>query len=64
MSKRIHIIKRGAGWAVKTEGAKRASKIYASKVEAEGAVQVFRRQGYDVVVHKSNGFIQKWQKAK
>ncbi|MEQ9230678.1 MAG: DUF2188 domain-containing protein [Cyclobacteriaceae bacterium] len=64
MTKRTHIIKRGNSWAVKTEGKSKASKVYASKEDALIGAQSMRKNGYDVVVHKSDGTVQKWQKSK
>ena len=63
MNKRTHIIKRGTGWAVKTEGNSRATKVYQSKEAALSGAQPFRKSGHDVVVHKADGSIQKWQKS-
>jgi len=59
--KRVHIISRGDNWAVKKEGTTRASKIYQDK---ESAITSARKSGLDVVVHKKDGSIQKWEKPK
>jgi hypothetical protein len=60
---RIHVISRSGGWAVKKEGNTRASKIYSTK---DAAVKGARKssQGRDVIVHKKDGSIEKWQKSK
>lgn len=62
-SKKIHVISRNGGWAVKSEGATRASKIYETKDAAvSGATQTSR--GRDIVIHKRDGSIDKWKKSK
>jgi len=63
-SKRVHIISRNDGWAVKREGASRASRIYETKKTAVNSVTILRSTGHDVVVHKKDGSIQKWIKSK
>lgn len=63
-NKRVHIIKRGDGWALKKEEASRASKIYEEKSAATKAAQDYREKGYDVIIHKKNGLVENWQKAK
>ncbi|TET74522.1 MAG: DUF2188 domain-containing protein [Candidatus Aminicenantes bacterium] len=63
-SKRVHIISRKDGWAVKKQGASRASKIYQKKETAIKNAQKLRRTGHDVIVHKKDGSIQKWEKPK
>ena len=62
-SKRVHIISRDNGWAVKKEGASRASRIYENKETAVENAKKLRRTGHDVVVHKKDGSIQKWEKS-
>lgn len=62
--KRVHIISRKDGWAVKKEGTKRASKIYKKKDSAVKGAEKLKKSGHDVVVHKKDGTIQKWEKAK
>lgn len=61
--RKIHVISRNGGWAVKSEGAARASKIYKTK---DAAVSGAKRssKGRDVVVHKKDGSIAKWHKSK
>ena len=62
-SKKIHVISRDGGWAVKSEGATRASKIYKTKDAAvSGATS--SSQGRDIVIHKRDGSIDKWKKSK
>ena len=63
-SKRVHIISRKDGWAVKKEGASRASKIYKKKDSAVNNAQKLKKSGHDVIIHKKDGTIQKWEKAK
>jgi len=62
--KRTHVVKRESGWAVKKEGAKRATKVYQTKEEAVKGAQKDRDSGSDVVIHKKDGSIQKWEKSK
>ena len=62
-NKRIHVISRNGGWAVKKEGNARASKIYRTKDAAvKGAAK--SSKGHDVIVHKKDGSIEKWQRSK
>lgn len=63
-SKRVHIISRKDGWAIKKQGASRASKIYQKKETAIKKAQKLRKTGHDVIVHKKDGSIQKWEKPK
>ena len=63
-AKRVHIISRDDGWAVKKEGASRASRIYENKEAAIENAKRLQRTGHDVVVHKKDGSIQKWEKSK
>lgn len=56
---KVHVISRQSGWAVKSEGTSRASKIYKTKNEAvKGAKSTSK--GRDVVVHKKDGSIERW----
>jgi hypothetical protein len=59
--RRVHIIKREDGWAIKKMGASRASRVYGSKEEAVRGGQALRRSGHDLVIHNSDGSIQKWE---
>lgn len=62
-SKKIHVISRNGAWAVKSEGATRASRIYKTKDAAvKGATK--SSNGRDVVIHKRDGSIDKWKKSK
>jgi len=63
-SKRVHIITREQDWAIKKEGASRASKIYPNKQDAVDSAEKLRQSGHDVIVHKRDGTIQDWKKAK
>ena len=64
MAKRVHVISRQDGWAVKKEGNSRATKIYTDKEEAVQDASKLKKDGCDVVIHKKDGSIQKWEKAK
>jgi hypothetical protein len=63
-NKRVHVIKRDEGWAVKKQGTSRASRIYKSKEDAVEGAQKFKKSGHDLVIHKKDGSIQKWEKSK
>jgi len=63
-SKRVHIISRKDGWAVKKEGTTKASKIYKKKDSAVNDAKKLKKSGHDVIIHKKDGTIQKWEKAK
>ena len=63
-NKRKHIVKRDSGWAIKQEGTTRAAKVYPSKEEAVKAAQEYREQGYEIIIHKNDGSIEKWLKSK
>jgi len=62
--KRVHIIKREEGWAVKKQGAQRASKIYPTKEDAKTGTRELQREGNDIIIHKSDGSIEEWRKGK
>ncbi len=61
--KRTHVVKRDSGWAVKKEGTKRASKVHKTKDEAIKDARRQKKSGSDVVIHKKDGSIQKWEKS-
>ena len=61
--KRVHIISRKDEWAIKKEGVSKASKIYREKETAIKQAQKLRKNGYDVIVHKKDGSIQKWEES-
>jgi hypothetical protein len=61
-SKKVHVISRNGGWAVKKEGNSRASKIYSTKDAAVTGARSSSKCS-DVVVHKKVGSIAKWHKS-
>lgn len=63
MAKRAHVIKRESGWAVKKQGAERASKVYGTKEGAVKGSEKLRKEGHDVVVHRKDGSIENWLKS-
>lgn len=63
-SKRAHIISRKNGWAIKKEGASRASKIYQNIDAAIKSSEKLRQTGHDIIVHRKDGTIQDWKKSK
>jgi len=60
-TQRVHVISRQSGWAVKKEGNTKASKLFDKK---EAAVEGARKlsKGHDVIVHKKDGSIQRWER--
>lgn len=62
--KRVHIIKRDNGWAVKKQGAQRATKIYTTKEDAKSGTKRLQREGHDIIIHKRDGSIEQWRKGK
>lgn len=55
-----HVVPHGDGWAVKKEGAIRASSTHATKREAESAGRsTSRNQGTEFVVHRKDGTIER-----
>lgn len=62
-TERTHIISRDRGWAVK-EGNSKASRVLHTKGAAIRNAQKLKRQGYDIVIHRRDGSIQRWEKAR
>jgi len=62
-SGRVHVVQSKDGWAVKKEGAKRATVVKTTK---EGAVKAANniKTAVRIVVHKKDGTIQKNTKRK
>jgi len=60
---RVHIIKRKSRWALRKEGNQKASRIFETKEDARQHIQSYRQKGHDVVIHKKDGSIEKWEKA-
>lgn len=56
---RRHVVPSDKGWAVKADGAKRASSRHATQAEAEAAAKrlVGRNGGGEVVIHRPDGRI-------
>ena len=63
-SERVHVISRDKHWAIKKEGSSRASKIHQTKEAAVNSTQKLRRRGHDVIIHKRDGSIERWEKSK
>ena len=63
-SMRKHIVKRESGWAIKQEGASRASKIYPKKDDAIEAARKYLEKGFEIIIHKKDGSIEEWLKSK
>lgn len=60
---RVHVIKRSDGWVLRKEGAERASRKYLTKEEAIDSARLYRLKGYDVVVHRADGTVERWLKS-
>lgn len=60
---RVHIIKRDDGWVLKRDGAKRAYRWFNTKEEAIDLAKNYRSRGYDVVVHRTDGTVERWIKS-
>jgi uncharacterized protein YdaT len=63
IKKRAHVIKRENGWAIKKQGASRASRVFQSKEEAVKDAQKLKRSGHDLVIHNRDGSIQRWERS-
>lgn len=61
--KRVHVISEKKRWAVKKEGLSRASRVYSTKAKAICSARRLKSVGSDVIVHRSDGSILKWEKA-
>ena len=57
---RTHVISRNGSWAVKKEGATRATRVYAQKRSAVTSAVRIAQRGTEVVVHKRDGSVDKW----
>ncbi len=55
---RVHVVSSNDGWAVKKEGAKRATVVKSTKVDAVKAANNIKT-AESVVIHKKDGTIQK-----
>ena len=54
-----HVVPHADGWAVRGDGAERASGVYDTKAEATAAARsIARNQGTELVVHGRDGRIQ------
>jgi hypothetical protein len=60
---RMHIIKRDSGWALRKEGNLKATKIFGTKEDARQHSQSYRKKGYDIIIHKKDGSIEKWERS-
>jgi hypothetical protein len=56
--KDYHVIPQGEGWALKREGAQRASSLHTTQTEAIAAGrQLAKQQQTELVIHRANGQI-------
>lgn len=62
--RRVHVISRDKGWAVKKEGLSRATRIHRSKEAAVSSAGKLKTRGHDVIIHRRDGSIERWEKAK
>ena len=58
---RTHIIKRGDGWAVKKQGASKASKVYSTQDAAIKSAKSMK-SATEIVIHRRDGSIKNWIK--
>lgn len=58
---RTHIIKRDSGWAVKKEGAQKATRVFKTKEEAVKSAK--QQTSGDIVIHEKDGSVQKWERS-
>jgi len=60
-AKKVHVVSRGNKWATKTEGAKRATRVFTTKSKAVKAAKFRVKKGSAtaMVVHKRDGRITK-----
>jgi len=60
--KRIHVVSRGSGWALKMEGSQKAFKIFRTKEGATKAAKsyVTKHLASAVVIHKIDGTISRY----
>mgnify|MGYP000061850833 CR=1 FL=1 len=58
MSRRIHVVPHGDGWATRREGATRVGSTHATQAEATAAARAtaVREQG-EVIIHRPDGKI-------
>lgn len=62
-NRRIHVISWSGKWRVKKEGRGKASRILVEKEDAvEYAKKLGDEDGYEVVIHKSDGSVEEWIK--
>jgi hypothetical protein len=61
--RRIHVIKRKKGWILQKEDANRAIKLFSNQDDAIKEAQKYLKQGFDAVIHKTDGTIQSWERA-
>ncbi|MBL4694665.1 DUF2188 domain-containing protein [Candidatus Gracilibacteria bacterium] len=61
---RVHVVKRSNGWAVRRQGASKASGVFRNQRDARNAAENYRNKGSDVIIHKSDGSIHRWRKGK
>jgi uncharacterized protein YdaT len=62
-NQRVHVISRKDGWAVKKEGNTKASKVFDRKEAAVEGAKKLSKGHSDVIVHKKDGSIQRWERA-
>lgn len=60
---RTHIIKRGDGWAVKKQGAAKASRVFPTQDAAIKSAKNMKSAS-EIVIHRRDGSIRNWIKEK
>lgn len=60
---RTHVVKRGDKWAIRKEGSKRVIRLYDSREEAIKSARKRNKKEGDIVIHKKDGSIFRWEKS-
>lgn len=63
--RQINIIsRRKKGWVIKKRGNQRATRLFPTKEEAVKNARTYLKKGYDVVVHRNDGSVERWLHAR
>jgi hypothetical protein len=62
---RIHVMSSNDRWAIKRDGASRASRVFRKKATAvKNARKIASKTLLDIIIHKRDGSVEKWIKSK
>ena len=56
---RIHVIKKGKGWAIRKAGSERAMRVCDAKNITVKEAKIYLKKGYDIIIHQENGRVEK-----